>query len=75
MPEPERSRTLSKQVDKTLPLAQMFPDWDSGGGTTTGGKVRCEKGSPAAVAVDALAGGDALAEAKALLVGTSETGG
>ncbi len=53
----------------------MFPDWDSGGGTTTGGKVRCEKGSPAAVAVDALAGGDALAEAKALLVGTSETGG
>ena len=59
--------TLSKRVDKKLPLPEMFPD-EARGACSSGRKVRCKKGSPGAVAIDALTGGGGVvAYAKALL--------
>ena len=60
-------RTLSTRVDKKLPLPEMFPD-EARGACSSGRKVRCKKGSPGAVAIDALTGGGGVvAYAKALL--------
>jgi hypothetical protein len=56
-----------ERVEKKLPLPEMFPD-EARGACSSGRKVRCKKGSPGAVAIDALTGGGGVvAYAKALL--------